>query len=343
MAVVLHVGPDDWQLVRFAVSPLHETTAALRLVRRVLDGHLVPNRPWELAAVRRAAQLPLEPLLALLPAGSWNPDVLNPPPLGPRMGSADELAQVAAVDPDTFAGELARCVVAQGRAVPPAAPAAQRDEVVGLLELAWRELLAPEWPRLQDVLSADIALRGSALAAGGLAAVLADLHPQVQLVGSTILVGIAHAADLTLDGRGLTLLPTAWGGGVGAMWDPPWQPASLTPPAAPAPPGPPSPTVWGGSSDAPGPSCSPRWPPRPPPAVSHCVAGSRSVPPATTSPRYAMPALPPPTGPATPCSTAAPTSATHSCLPQSDVRRSRADTGQRSPHGTGSRTSMPRK
>jgi len=229
VAVVLHVGPDDWQLVRFAVSPLHETTAALRLVRRVLDGQLVPNRPWELAAVRRAAQLPLEPLLALLPAGSWNPDVLNPPPLGPRVGFADELAQVAAVDPDTFAGELARCVVAQGRAVPPAAPAAQRDEVVGLLELAWRELLAPEWPRLQDVLSADIALRGSALAAGGLAAVLADLHPQVQLVGSTILVGIAHAADLTLDGRGLTLLPTAWGGGVGAMWDPPWQPALAYP------------------------------------------------------------------------------------------------------------------
>jgi len=101
---------------------------------------------------------------------------------------------------------------------------------VGLLELAWRELLLPQWSRLQDVLSADVAVRGTALAAGGLAAVLADLHPQVRLVGASILVGITHTADVALDGRGLTLLPTTWGGGVGAMWDPPWQPA-LTYPA----------------------------------------------------------------------------------------------------------------
>lgn len=114
MAVVLRIGADDWRLVRFAVSPLQETTGALRLVRRVLDGHVTPTRPWEVAAVRRAAQLPLGPLLALLPAGSWNPDVLNPPPSGPHADFADELTQVAAVDPDTFAGELARCLTAQG-------------------------------------------------------------------------------------------------------------------------------------------------------------------------------------------------------------------------------------
>lgn len=230
MAVVLHIGADDWRLVRFAVSPLHETTGALRLVRRVLDGQLAPTRSWEVAAVRRAAQLPLEPLLALLPGGSWNPDVLNPPPLGPRGDFADELAQVAAVDPEIFAGELARCLAGQSRPVPQVSPAVQRDEIVGLLELAWRELLLPQWSRLQDVLSADVAVRGTALAAGGLAAVLAGLHPQVRLVGASVLVGITHTADVALDGRGLTLLPTTWGGGVGVMWDPPWQPA-LTYPA----------------------------------------------------------------------------------------------------------------
>jgi len=230
VAVVMHIGADDWRLVRFAVSPLHETTGALRLVRRVLDGQLVPTRPWEVFAVRRAGQLPLGPLLALLPAGSWNPDVLNPPPQGPRADLADELSQVAAVDPDILAGELARCLAGQGRAVPQASPTTQREQIVGLLELAWRELLLPQWSRLQDVLAADVAVRGTALAAGGLAAVLADLHPQVRLVGASILVGITHTADVALDGRGLTLLPTTWGGGVGAMWDPPWQPA-LTYPA----------------------------------------------------------------------------------------------------------------
>lgn len=244
VAAVLHIGADDWRQVRFAVSPLHETTGALRLVRRVLDGHLVPRRPWEIMAVRKAEQLPLGPLLALLPAGSWNPDVLNPPPLGARGDFADELAQVEAVPADIFAGEIVRCLLAQGHPVPQASPTAQREEAVGLLELAWSELLLPQWPRLHDLLAADVAVRGTALAAGGLAAVLADLHPQVRLIGSSVLIGIGHAAEVPLDGRGLTLLPTLWGGALGAMWDPPWQPAlnypargtrAMAPTPAPAP------------------------------------------------------------------------------------------------------------
>jgi len=173
--------------------------------------------------------------------------------------------------------------------------------------------LLPQWSRLQDVLSADVAVRGTALAAGGLAAVLADLHPQVRLVGASILVGISHTADVALAGRGLTLLPTAWGGGVGAMWDPPWQPA-LTYPArgtsakpvdlAPA-----------GCWAAPGQPCSLLSPTRPPPAASPTAARSRSVPSATTSPRSAQPASPPPTASATPSSTNEPTSATRSSMP----------------------------
>ena len=231
VAVVMHVGADDWRQVRFAVSPLHETTAVLRLIRGVLEGRLVPTRPWELAAVRRAEHLPLAPLLALLPTGRWNPDVLNPPPSGPREDFGDELGQVAAVDAETFAAEVSRCLVGQGRAVEhlPAA-AVQRDEAVGLLELAWHELLLPQWSRLHDVLSADVAVRGAALAAGGLAAVLTDLHPQVRLVGTSIIIGTGGVGEVELGGRGLTLLPTAWAGGLGCMWNPPWRPA-LTYPA----------------------------------------------------------------------------------------------------------------
>lgn len=37
-----------------------------------------------------------------------------------------------------------------------------------------------------------------------------------RLVGASIVVGITHADDVALNGRGLTLLPTAWGGGIGA-------------------------------------------------------------------------------------------------------------------------------
>jgi hypothetical protein len=54
--------------------------------------------------------------------------------------------------------------------------------------------------------------------------VLAGLHPQVRLVRSSVMVGIAHAADVALHGRGLILQPTAWSSGVGTVWDLPWQP-----------------------------------------------------------------------------------------------------------------------
>lgn len=229
MTLVMHVGTNDWRHCRFAVSPLHETTAALRMVRRVRDGELAPDLPWEIAAVRRAAELPLATLLDLLPRGSWSPDVLNPPPPGPQQAFEDELQLVADVRADRFAEELTICRSAQGLSASQADPEAQQAEILHLLELAWRELLLPSWPQLRDLLSSDVAVRARHLAAGGLAAVLADLHPQVRLVGSSIVVGIAHTDDVQLGGRGLTLLPTAWGSGVGAMWHLPWQPAVTYP------------------------------------------------------------------------------------------------------------------
>ncbi len=227
--MLLHVGPQDWGRCRFAVSPLQETTAALRLIRQVADGELLPTLPWELDAVTRACDLPLGPLLDLLPPRSWTPDVLNPPPLGPDEDLPTELARVVAVDPQRFAGEVDRCLRAHGRPVPDVNPARQQEHLVGLLELAWQQLVQPHWPRLHDLLAADVAVRAAAMAAGGLGAVLAELHPRVCLVGASILIGISHDGAVELDGRGLTLLPTAWRSGIGAMWDPPWQPAVTYP------------------------------------------------------------------------------------------------------------------
>lgn len=317
MAVVLHVGADDWRLVRFAVSPLHATTGALRLVRRVLDGQLVPTRPWELFAVRRAAQLPLGPLLALLPGGSWNPDVLNPPPRGPRADFADELSQVAAVDPDTFAGELARCLAGQGHAVPQASPAAQREEVVGLLELAWRELLLPQWSRLQDVLSADVAVRGTALAAGGLAAVLADLHPQGAAVRRQ------HPGRHHPHRRRGTRRPRpdpaahSLGRWVGAMWDPPWQPALIYPARGTS--AKPVDLASAGLGRLLGGTRAALFAALTDPATTSGLADRCQVPLSTASDHLAgsaRPALPPPTASVTRCSTNGPTSATRSSTPR---------------------------
>lgn len=221
------VSEQDWARCRFAVSPIQELTNALRLCRRVREGQLPMDRPW-VGPVLAAVGPAYRPLLDLLPSQGYGVDFLSPPPPGPHNRFEDELAAVAGTPLEQVRTELARCV---GRPSPD--PAGTRDRCVDLLNEAWQQVLSPLWPQLRDLLDSDVARRGSQLAAGGLGQVLADLAPQVRLVGSIVLVGTVDTstAGIELAGRGLLLLPTAWAPphGLGAMWDPPWDPTLIYP------------------------------------------------------------------------------------------------------------------
>ena len=76
MSLVLVFGRDDPARVRFAISPLWETMAALRVL-------LEPQRrkyhlPWLEAVRPDLERLDLWPLLALSPRSGWTPDFLSP-------------------------------------------------------------------------------------------------------------------------------------------------------------------------------------------------------------------------------------------------------------------------
>jgi DNA-binding transcriptional ArsR family regulator len=94
-----------------------------------------------------------------------------------------------------------------------------------------KRAIAPWWDAIRAVLEADIRQRARHLAGGGALELFAGLHPDVRWQDGALVVDRAHEATVELAGRGLQLVPAAFGWPrVGAMFDPPWQPALIYPP-----------------------------------------------------------------------------------------------------------------
>jgi DNA-binding transcriptional ArsR family regulator len=176
------------------------------------------------------SDLDLTPLLQVMPRG-YNPDFLMPAPAGPSAVFEEELALVRAAPVARVRVELTRCMREQhGRRLPPPAqalvdhPVRARNLLADTLETCWRRLIAPSWPRIRDVLEGDIAHRARRLADGGLAAVLADLHPSIRWQHPTLVVD-QNATGCRDVEAGLVLMPSAfeWPN-VGVILDKPWLP-----------------------------------------------------------------------------------------------------------------------
>jgi hypothetical protein len=112
----------------------------------------------------------------------------------------------------------------------PEDPGVARDLLADQLELVWTELLEPNWPRMHQLLTADIEYRSRRLAAGGITLALTDIHPQVRLAEDVLMIDVKERSRITPDRRGLLLIPGvfAWPR-VGVITVPPWRPAVLYP------------------------------------------------------------------------------------------------------------------
>src|SRR5229473_8252591 len=84
---------DDLLTVRFAVSPVWETQAAVQALadERGRSYH----EPWLLVVRARVARLDLAPLLAVLPRRGYVPDFLTPPPRTRSEEHTSELQSLA--------------------------------------------------------------------------------------------------------------------------------------------------------------------------------------------------------------------------------------------------------
>jgi DNA-binding transcriptional ArsR family regulator len=231
--IAYRFGRDDLLRTRFAVSPLFELAASLRALRDP-GGHSV-HLPWAREAQARLAGLDYSLLDALHPSGPYAPDFVAPPPQTPLPVFEEELARVRATPPERVRLEVGWTFV--GREVPAVArpllddPASALPGLADLMAEYWARALAPFWDLIRAVLEADIRQRARHLAGGGALELFAGLHPDVRWHDGALLVDRRHEATVELAGRGLQLVPAAFGWPeVGAMFDPPWQPALIYPP-----------------------------------------------------------------------------------------------------------------
>ena len=249
MAIVLRFRSEDLLQCRFAVSPLAETASALRSL--VLPGREGYHLPWQRQVRRRLPELRLGPLLAILAIRGYQPDFISPAPAGPFTEFDAEIGRVRATPPQRAAAELQLTLdegrpgraAAQAHPVLAGDPAAARDLLADLLERAWSELVEPWWPRLRDVLDADIAYRARQLADAGVAVTLNDLDPQIGWRDGALRFTAPRRDELDLTGTELVLVPSVftWPGaavsydppavtyparGIAQIWQPPARSAS---------------------------------------------------------------------------------------------------------------------
>ncbi|HEV7980947.1 DUF5937 family protein [Amycolatopsis sp.] len=209
--------------VRFAISPLDEALGAMQTILG-LRGH-PSHLPW-LENVPRKLRVPQ--LAAVMSARHYITDFLSPPPDGPLTTAEAQLAEIRRTSPSQVATELA--MVDADLSSLPSDPSIARDLLADQLERVWTELLEPHWPRIHQLLTADIEYRSRRLAEGGVALVFDDLHQRVRLVDDVLMIAVQARARIPLDRRGLLLIPGvfAWPN-VGVITVPPWQPALIYP------------------------------------------------------------------------------------------------------------------
>jgi len=213
--IELVLAHTDLARVRFAHSPVRELVTSLLVLqdpqRRAMHGR------W-LGAVRpRLGGLRLDLLTALAPAlGPYLPQFLLPAICRPWPELAEELDAVAASPAALVRAELDQAY--QDRPLPAVLrplhedPAAHLPEVIEELQRYWETAIAPVWPRVRALCSADLTWRMERFANGGLARVLTELHSQLTLEADRLLVDTPHHCQQRFDlaGTGILVLPSAF-------------------------------------------------------------------------------------------------------------------------------------
>jgi DNA-binding transcriptional ArsR family regulator len=235
MTLLIMRGAADVLGVRFAWSPVWETMHA---VRTFSDPRARPyHQGWHRLVADRAARIDLEPLTAVQPLRGFVPDFLTPPPRTPAPRVREQLAEVRATPVAQVESELRLCrqsplAPRQARLVDAYLddPAAARDFLASRLHEAWRELVAPFWIRIKDLLDRDIQERTRQLARHGLRRVLDELHPRISWTSRGLSVRDGGRTALTVGDRGIVLMPSAYvWPAVAAIVDEPWQPTIAYP------------------------------------------------------------------------------------------------------------------
>lgn len=194
---------------RFAFSPLAEAVKSLYAVH---SGVVHPlHRGWYDRVRGELRQADNDLLRAIVPPGGHVAEFLFVGATSTETSIVEQLHLVAGWPHEDLLRELEQA--RRGVGVTPAVRRVLEDpdapqRVAAELERYWHQVLEPYWPRLRGVLDADVAYRLDRLARGGIASLLSDLHPSLQLTDQAI--RITSATDSDIDGGSLTLVPSVF-------------------------------------------------------------------------------------------------------------------------------------
>jgi len=211
--VLAHV---DLARMRFAHSPVRELVASLLVLQD--PGRQPMHGKWLAMARHQLGGVELGVLTALASTGRYLPSFLLPSPTAPSgIPTLDEeLNAVAASPPAVVRAELDK--VRDGRPLRAALrplyedPTTHLPAVVEAMRQYWQAAVEPCWPRLRALSTADVTHRMEHFASGGLARVLADLHPEIALKGDLLQIDKPHHCSHRYDlaGSGILLIPCAF-------------------------------------------------------------------------------------------------------------------------------------
>ncbi|WP_084963641.1 ArsR/SmtB family transcription factor [Thermoactinospora rubra] len=232
MPLELRFTTDDVATTRFAVSPLWEVIASVRVVKNPAGHALL--RPWAEQVARRLADVDWRLLSDLVPVPTRAiVGFVCPPPSASVPDLEVELATLRA-----HAHLVRQDLEETGLRHTGRLRALHDDPERGLERLAgeirayWAAAIAPYWSRIGALLEGDVLYRARTLAEHGLRHMLAELDPGVSWDGDLLRLPSAYChGERPLRGLGLLLVPSVftWPR-IFSVTAPPYQPTVRYPP-----------------------------------------------------------------------------------------------------------------
>ncbi len=230
------VSAEDLLHSRFAIAPLFELDC---LIRRLAgrSAHPVPAA-WAARvtpAFRRLKEDAAFRAVIALHSPRRGPNFFAPPPATLAQSIVDDLAALRALPLQVVRREISQCLarrpcddaealaVLRGRRV--------IDDLVEILERAWHDLLAPDWPRLRTICERDVVHRSSELGRAGWAAAFTGIPRLRWREGGVEVAGLAvSGSPFVVGGGGLLLVPSVfvWPA-IAAVTEKPWPMAIIYP------------------------------------------------------------------------------------------------------------------
>ena len=205
----IEVDVADLAKVRFTTDAVWETTASIHAFV-FLRHHLLHQRLRRL--VPKQPDFDLDHLLLLARDADWLPDVWAPPPSARPGHPLDQLDALRHTDLAVAEADLEQLrILAPDSAAARMEPQKYLDHTAAALQGWWAAVLEPMWDRVDAIQRADIAHHQSALATGGLAATMPELHRGLSFHGGRLRVDLGEGeVALKSCGQGIWFVPSVF-------------------------------------------------------------------------------------------------------------------------------------